>query len=376
MTSSEKASVQNLRSESLPLDDIEPIWSSLVARITHPAFFHRREWHATIRERLVPDVRYIVFFDDREPVALFPFTDIANRRSRMGEVSLPGHTEIFIRDCLIAEPYLGAPWRAILGQHVRRESGSQAKAFRFHRVPARSCAAMAFAAADPGVRRKDSDGHVHCDVTDADALDALSHKHLRNIDRLSRRAGNEMGAVDRLTFEGPEAATDGLDLFARIEERSWKGPEGTATSLSCQPEALAFYRAVLTAFGASGDARVDVLTIGGEPTASQLAIRAAGTWNLLKVGFNDAYAACGPGNILLKSFLEEMAADPDVSDVSLVTNPPWAARWHMVVEPTYDVVVFPPTLAGRLGALGQDTIGAARRLRTIIGTTLGSLPLE
>ena len=68
-----------------------------------------------------------------------------------------------------------------------------------------------------------------------------------------------------------------LDQFMEVEAASWKGPHGLGTSLSCVPESEAFYRGVLANFGATNDARIDLLQIGGAPAAAQLAVSAGGS---------------------------------------------------------------------------------------------------
>jgi len=156
---------------------------------------------------------------------------------------------------------------------------------------------------------------------------------------------------------GREAATS-LDLFMRVEEAGWKGPTGLGTSLSCTPTAAAFYKTVLKGFGETDDARVDVLTIDGRPAATQLGVRAAGTWNLLKIGFDEAFASVGPGNLLMHHFFEAMSREPGVTTVSLVTAPDWAERWHLRSQATYDVDVFAGGGGGRVLRGAYD----ARRL--------------
>lgn len=319
-------------------------------------------WYRAV-ERHLTRISYAVFFFHDEPIALLPLSRLSGTPMSSGDVGLPLHTEIFLSDCLIADPYLRLPWPKILFRALRRDLEVTPYAVRFHHTPAAGFADRAFPGGDPKVRRDPSGGRACLPVSDSDSFDALSSKHLRNIDRLHRKAEREFGPVRHDAFEDCEAASQGLDVFAQVEAASWKGPEGTGTSLSCQPTVLRFYQTVLREFGRTAGSRVDVLSIDGAPAAAQLAIRSGGTWNLLKVGFDETFSSCGPGNILLKSFLERMVEDPGIEEVSLVTNPSWARRWHMQVEPTYDISVFAPTLRGRVRLAGHDALGAARRLR-------------
>ncbi len=170
--------------------------------------------------------------------------------------------------------------------------------------------------------------------------------------------------MEHLALEDREAVSDGLGMFVRVENAGWKGVDGTATGLACQPDARRFYGAVLGEFARRDGGRIDVLTIDGMAAAAQLAIRCGDTWNLLKVGFDETFSSCGPGSILLKMFLEQMTDDPEIREVSLVTAPPWAnERWHMPVEPTYDITVFAPSLRGRARLAAHDAHAFGRRIR-------------
>jgi CelD/BcsL family acetyltransferase involved in cellulose biosynthesis len=215
------------------------------------------------------------------------------------------------------------------------------------------------------VRISDNSMRVYCAVTSPEDLKSLSSKNLRNVARLARKAEREGGSVERTTYAGDEAHATGLDIFVKVEEASWKGPQGSGTSLSCDPQALGFYRDALRHFAgaADADARVEILTIGDQPAAGIVALRSGSQWNMLKVGYDERFSPFGPGGILLKLFLEEMVEDPGVNEVSLVTAPPWAGRWHLQEEPTRDIAVFMPSLAGRARSLRHDLVKAARGAR-------------
>lgn len=355
----------------MTLERAEAPWKVVERQHEHTPFFRRTEWCRAV-ERHLTGISYVVFLSGDEPIALFPLTRLGGRAASGGDIGLPVHTEIFLSDCLIADPYVTLPWSTLLFEALRRDVGVSPYALRFHHTPAGGVADRAFGERDSRIRRDPSAGRACCNVAEPDSLTALSAKHLRNIDRLGRKAERELGAIRHAVFEDCDAVHDGLDVFADVEAAGWKGPDGTATSLSCQPTALKFYRAVLREFGRTDGARVDVLTIEGAPAAAHLAIRAGATWNVLKVGFDETYSACGPGNILLKAFLERMVEDPEIDEVSLVTNPSWARRWHMQVEPTYDIAVFARTPRGRARLLGHDALGAARRLRKRVGRIFAS----
>ena len=352
----------SLRYDCTPhLDEpLQQSWLKLCKTLPRHSFVHRPEWHRAVQEHLCRDVSYHCFYDGEDLVAVFPLVRHGEQASwRDRGLAMPTHVDIFISDAVIHERYSAIGWVEVLSDVIARAGGH---VMRFHRVPTRSCLWPIMDASDPRLRRDVVGGSTYCDCTGPASLRKLSSRHLHNVDRLRRKAVKEVGHVTHRCFVGKEAALTGLTQFIDIEASSWKGPHGKGTSMSCVPEARAFYRTVLCNFAAANEARVDVLFIGDRPAASNVAVRTGSTWSLLKVGYDDSFSRFGPGNILLMRFLEEAAAAPDIAEVSLVTAPTWAERWHMTTDLVYDVALFTPTPMGTLLAAMHDAAGLARGL--------------
>jgi len=358
-TDSHAAEASSLRREVRDVEASRDDWDAIHGALGAPSFFHRWEWLRAVSDHLVADVSCHWFFDGDRPVAVFPLEE-AGGNALFKELRTPAHADIYLRDCLIAASHVDLDWAAVLGEALDGTA-----AVRLHRVPERSCAMRVFTDDASTVRISDNSMRVYCAVTSPEDLKSLSSKNLRNVARLARKAEREGGSVERTTYAGDEAHATGLDIFVKVEEASWKGPQGSGTSLSCDPRALGFYRDALRHFAgaADADARVEILTIGDQPAAGIVALRSGSQWNMLKVGYDERFSPFGPGGILLKLFLEEMVEDPGVNEVSLVTAPPWAGRWHLQEEPTRDIAVFMPSLAGRARSLRHDLVKAARGAR-------------
>lgn len=355
--------VEAVRCQWTTPDEATTHWD-LVLRGNHRiSFYQTMEWYTAVQKHLLNDLLYVTAHLDGEPIGIFPMSDPGTLQTPANDFGLPVHPETFLCDCLVADSHLGLPWGTILLHFLHGDGAVRPTTVSYQRIPAGSCAERAFAVGDRHVRRARSQGRAHCDVSAASSLTSLSAKHLRNVDRLARKATREFGSLRHISFEGPDAAHDGLDVFVDVEASGWKGPGGTATSLSCKPTSLRFYRDVLQAFGRSEGSRVDVLKIDGRAAAAQVAVRCRDVWNVLKVGFDETFSSCGPGNILLKSFIEQMIDDSGSSEVSLVTAPSWAERWHMQVDPTFHITLFATTLRGRVRLARHDAMRLARGLR-------------
>ena len=71
------------------------------------------------------------------------------------------------------------------------------------------------------------------------------------------------------------------------------------------------------------------MLVDGKPVAAQYAILLDPTVFLLKIGYDELYAKCQPGHILLEYALEKYSLE-NYTDVNLVSN----AKWHMSWMPT------------------------------------------
>jgi len=200
----------------------------------------------------------------------------------------------------------------------------------------------------------DNGASAFCDVSHLDSLKAISKDTLRNFDRLRRRVEKDFGPVLLDPVTDPALLhTTAFGRFVALEDSGWKGTTGAGTSLAVDTRAQAFFREVMRRFGEDNRARIDVLTLAGRDAAAQLTVRAGPTWFLLKIGFHPDFKDVGPGGILLKAFLEEMVANPDILEVNLTTSPPWAARWHFQTEPVYNLTIEGPPV--RSPVLGRHT---------------------
>jgi CelD/BcsL family acetyltransferase involved in cellulose biosynthesis len=346
------------------VEESSALWGQVLEALPVASFYHRWEWFRAVSDHLAPDVEFHWFFEGDRPIAIFPL-ERAGWRGPLAELRHPVHADIFLRDCLVTAGSTGLDWPTVWALALDAAGDSRGvAAVRHHVVPERSCAMAAFRADSDHVRISRTSTRAYCPVASPDSLERLSAKNLRNVDRLARKAGREAGSLGRRSYLGLEAHTTGLDTFLGVEGAGWKGKSGTATSLSCAPISRAFFRQVLRAFGATGDARVEVLTIGGQPAAAFIMVRAGAQWNMLKIGYDPRFSTFGPGAILLKLFLEQAVEDTGIEEVSLITSVPWAARWHLMQEPTYDFAAFMPSLAGRARAMRHDLLGGAREVRT------------
>lgn len=189
----------------------------------------------------------------------------------------------------------------------------------------------------------------------------LSSRRRSDLRRARRRADQAGGITVALTAPGPaEFGADYADAL-RVEAGGWKGRSGTALAAG-DAQALVLRR-YLAAAAASGQLRIAWLRIGGVVAAVQLAIESGGRFRLLKVGYDERFARCSPGHLLLLESIRA-AAQRDLRSYELLGHPePWTRAWTTHERPCVSVRAFPSRPGGiaALAAAGATHLGARVR---------------
>lgn len=137
-----------------------------------------------------------------------------------------------------------------------------------------------------------------------------SKNHRKQMDRCLRRA-REQGELELtihrdLSGEGWEPLlTEGFE----VEDRSWKGAAGSSVLRAAGQ--LEFYLKQARLLAEWGQLELVFLRLDGWPIAFEFGYRSNGVYFSHKVGYDEAYRALGPGQLLMYLQLEAYHADPD-----------------------------------------------------------------
>ena len=163
--------------------------------------------------------------------------------------------------------------------------------------------------------------------------------------RRGRRRAEEMGPV-RFEVINPrpsELPTMLAELF-RVEAASWKGKNGSA--LLNDSHRRQFYEQYAVTACEKGILRISFMRIGDRIIATQLAAESrAGFW-LLKVGYDETYAKCSPGNLLLVETLKYSVQRGLKSYEFLGCAEPWTEVWTRQIRPCVTVAAYPNNCRG------------------------------
>lgn len=148
-------------------------------------------------------------------------------------------------------------------------------------------------------------------------------KHVRQ----SERSLEKIGAIEVERFEGEAAATVGFEGFLAVERRSWKHSSGE--SLAAVAALREYYAGLLSKLGATGQAEVWLLRVGGQLAAAYLCLRDARTRYCLKTSYSADFGGStriSPSQVLLARLIEA-TANGDSLGIDFLGKLPFVDRW-------------------------------------------------
>jgi CelD/BcsL family acetyltransferase involved in cellulose biosynthesis len=179
-----------------------------------------------------------------------------------------------------------------------------------------------------------------------------------------RRARRRAEAEGPVTFEMLAPAPDHLETLMdeaiRVEAANWKGKAGTA--IACRPRYTAFFRTWARYSAADGTLRLAFLRVAGTAVAVQICAEQDHRLWLLKIGYDDAFARCSPGNLLMLEVVRWAAARDLHAVEFLGGSEPWTTLWATGTRPYTTLAAYPPRPMS-LPRAAQDAITVARKLR-------------
>jgi hypothetical protein len=140
------------------------------------------------------------------------------------------------------------------------------------------------------------------------------YARLRKLGPIDLEVISEPGAVD-------EAMRDGL----RIEAAAWKGKQGTA--MLSDPVVADFYVRLAKREAEAGQLRLTFLRVGGKRISFNYLLEQKKRLYAVKIGYDPAYQAYSPGNMLLNLILQD-AFSRGIEEYDLLGGAdPWKFEW-------------------------------------------------
>jgi CelD/BcsL family acetyltransferase involved in cellulose biosynthesis len=137
-----------------------------------------------------------------------------------------------------------------------------------------------------------------------------------------------------------------LRLGFEIEDRSWKGEEGS--SVLKQPGLFDFTLRQARHYAERGELRLVFLKLAGEPIAFTFQCRSKGTQFCEKLGYDQEFRKYGPGRQMIMRLLQELHADPGCDVLDFAGRfMAWNAEWATRTSPVGRIIAAPAGIAGR-----------------------------
>ncbi len=180
--------------------------------------------------------------------------------------------------------------------------------------------------------------------------------------RRARRHAEEFGKVEFEITAPKEADVDNhLEEIFRVEAAGWK--ERNGTSMQSIQELKRFFSLYAHIAACQGILRTCYMRINGNAVAAQLAVEYAERFWTFKIGYDEAFARCSPGTLLMHEAIRS-AFDRRLKSFEFLGNDePWIRIWTDNIYSFITYRIYPWTIDGSL-ALGQDmSIRLLRRFK-------------
>jgi CelD/BcsL family acetyltransferase involved in cellulose biosynthesis len=338
---------------------LEHVWTRILESIARPEFFFQYAWYKTALTTWAEEAEntyFIVAYRDQVPVAVCPLQMIRTRATGVPirVLSPPDPHGVSYSDFVCsrdAHPDL----LTSLIEELRTSDQ-----LRWDLLILPKCFDTA-AVAPNSQRVADTTGvmaypwdvcfYFPCDQ-DMDSLYArMRPRQRRDLRKCGKRLA-QLGKVEFVWTRDPKQLPHLFDQFLSIEASGWKGAKGTGTAIKLNATLVHFYSTLMREFGEAGNCEINLLRVDGRNIAGDFALLANGTWNQLKIGYDEDFAKLSPGYLLLEGIFARLCDDPRVRSANILTGAEWAARLRGLELQVWRVVARNGTARGRLAFQG------------------------
>jgi CelD/BcsL family acetyltransferase involved in cellulose biosynthesis len=285
--------------------DLGDAWRDLVARSAPNVFMNPAGLAAVRTEEFADTVTLLAWQRDggrRRLVGVWALERRSAGPLAAGYLAAPPHDYAFVATPVVDAEHGDVVVAAFFAAIAARPDLPKVLRLRYLDGDLPACAAIESAAAElPHL--------VLSDRTRAFATRESGIKKSGSTRKKLRQDWNRLaaeGAVEVVNDRDPRAVRDAFEAFLLMEQKSWKGANGTAL-LSSETDAR-FVRAFIAALADDGSASVALLRLDGQAIAAQVVLycgRMAYTW---KTAYDAAHDKHSPGAVLIDRLAEQLFA--------------------------------------------------------------------
>jgi CelD/BcsL family acetyltransferase involved in cellulose biosynthesis len=172
----------------------------------------------------------------------------------------------------------------------------------------------------------------------------LATKHRANLRNRLKRL-HQSGPVAVETVTSRDGLGDALEAGLRLEESAWKRDAGTA--ISCDPQVRKFYQNLACRAAGKKWLRLNFLKAGAQRVAFDYSLAYSQQIFLLKLGYDPAFSAYSPSNLLMSMSLERAFENGAAKYDFLGECADWKSCWAKDSTPNYWLFIFAGGFRGR-----------------------------
>jgi CelD/BcsL family acetyltransferase involved in cellulose biosynthesis len=178
-----------------------------------------------------------------------------------------------------------------------------------------------------------------------------------------RRARRNAEKIGPISFQNITPTTceleDVLTEVFRVESANWKGESGSG--LAYDAVIQGFYRRFSQLASKQGILRILLMKCGDETAAVQLGVDYKNRFWLLKMGYDQNFSRCSPGELLIVESLR-LAAERGMQAYEFTGTPEsWTQKWTSTVHTSVSVRIYAEGLRGLMSVAAETSRAAARR---------------
>ena len=163
-----------------------------------------------------------------------------------------------------------------------------------------------------------------------------------NLRRLLKRSLKKLNKIDNVSFvmrEKQRSTEDNFNRFMDAEDASWKGEE--SSSIKALPHHADALLEIASELNKRGWVEWNFIETEDKTIAAHFAIRVNRKLYIDKIGYDEHYKDCSPGNLLFNQAIEDAFSNGDVEELNTGADCPWHYQWQVKSRKTYDAVIIP-----------------------------------
>ena len=187
----------------------------------------------------------------------------------------------------------------------------------------------------------------------AEYFAGLSANFRKNLNKASRKL-EDLKDVKFRFCENTRSVQENTARFLDVENIGWKGRR--ETSIKNYPDSARMFEMAAEGLSSAGMMAFSFLEAGDKTIAAQYAMLSNRTMYCLKTGYDEDYAACSPGNMLLLKIIEAACGSGKFDELNLISGAAILDKWNVQKRPLYHLIVFPaiPVLSRLLKLIIQS----------------------